>query len=325
MTQTAKDALIHDLEENVGEFLTYKHTKLVSEALGGVLVNYDVEQKFEGEASLDLLQEYLSAMSVEGKSPKTISSYYYVISKMIRTIGKPVEAITTADVREYLAGQKQEGVSDRALEGARSYASSFFKWLLRERLIKANPIESIGSIKYKKEVKIPFSNAEMERIKRSCKDTKELTIVNFLRCTGCRISEVVKLNKDDINLMDRTLIVCGKGNKERRVFIDDITAELLQEYASERKDNSPALFPSNRSERMTDRGFQKLLERIGARAKVEHVHPHRFRRTLATHLSDMGWTLQEIAELLGHEDINTTRMYVTVKTETIEGKYRRCM
>lgn len=325
MTQTAKDALIHDLEENVGEFLTFKHTRMVSDALGNVLTDYDVEQVSAAKVNTDLLKLFINAKTVEGKSPKTTARYEYVLEKAIFGIGKPIENITVNDIRTWFSAEKDRGISDRSLDGARSVCSSFFGWLFRESLIKQNPMNNFSKIKYRKEIRLPFSNVEMERIKRSCKNTRDLTIVHFLRSTGCRIGEVERLNRCDIDVERHCGTVIGKGDKPRKIYFDDITAECLKEYLGSRTDSDSALFVGRGTSRVTQQAIRKMLTKIGTDANVENVHPHRFRRTLATHLAELGMPVQQIAAILGHENINTTMKYITVNDTMVEGDYRRYM
>ena len=305
MTQAAKERLVQRLEDDVGEYLTGKHTKMVTKSLSEVLADFDVDDLKNGEVNKDLLESFLKAKQVEGKSEKTLTRYSYMIEKMLVSMGLPTETITTNDIRAYFGQEQARGLSCRSIDGLRNICSSYFGWLYRERLISQNPMANVTPIKYKKELQMAFSDAEVERLKRACKTAREIALVNFLRSTGCRISEVVALNWVDVDLTHMAVKVLGKGNKERTVFIDEITAESLKEYFAEREDSNPALFIGKRG-RMTSNGVRALLNQIGERANVEHVHPHRFRRTLATMLADRGMPIQEVAAILGHANINTT-------------------
>ena len=322
MSVAAKAELKHDIEEEIGEFLTVKQTRNVSKCVDNVLQKYDVEQIQAGEVNTDMIDAFLDAKRVEGRSPKTINRYSYMLERMLIGIGKPIETISTVDLRAYFAAEKERGISDRSIDGMRSIYSSFFRWADQENMIRKNPVVNIGPIKYRKEIRIPLSNAEMERLKRSCDNTRDLTIICFLACTGARISEVVALNRDDIDFDKLEVTVLGKGNKERTVFFDDVTAELLKKYFDERDDDDPALFAGKRG-RYTPGGIRALLNQIGDRAGVENVHPHRFRRTLATNLINHGMPIQNVAYILGHANVNTTMTYVFVDKMNVENEYRR--
>ena len=221
-----------------------------------------------------------------------------------------------------MSEEKDRGISDRSLAGLRCVYSSFFGWLCRESLIKTNPVNNIGTIKYRDEVRLPFSDVEFERLKRACRTKRDIAVIQFLNTTGARIGEVVALNRADIDMTGRKAKVLGKGNKERTVFFDDVTADVLKDYLESRTDSDPALFIGKRG-RFEAGGFRVLLNQIGERAHVENVHPHRFRRTLATKLAKQGMPVQNIAAILGHSNINTTMKYVFMDTTSVENEYRR--
>ncbi len=324
MTIASKQDFLHDVEESVGDYLTLKQTRQVTGSIDTILQNYDLERIRNGEVSRDILNVFLEAKRVEGKSPQTIEQYSLILDRSLISIGKPVPQITTADIRAFLASEKDRGLADISVEGARSVLSSFFKWLLNEGLIRSNPVANIARIKYKKEIKKPFTNAELEKIKRECDDLRDLTIVCFLNCTGARIGEVCALDKDDIDFTAKEVKVLGKGNKERTVFIDDATLDLLKEYFDSREDKDPALFMGKRG-RLTKRGVEKMLDRIEVKSGVENIHPHRFRRTLATRLIRQGMPIQDVAYILGHSNINTTLTYVCIDKANVENEYRRYM
>ena len=323
MSISAKQALSTNIEEQIGDFLTVTQTRKVKAVVDDALSGFEVEEITAPNVNTDMLDIFLKAKSVEGKSNGTINRYSYLLEKLIIGVGKPAELITTNDIRDYIAEEKERGLSDRSLEGMRCAYSSFFGWLYREGLIRKNPVNNIGTIKFEKTVKEPFTAAEMEKLKFACKKKRDLTIVNFLRCTGCRIGEMEKLNRNDVDLINKTCIVRGKGKKQRRAYIDDITAELLTDYLNSRTDDSPALFISRLGNRFSAHSVQSMLRDLGMRAGVKNVHPHRFRHTRATYLDSIGLTMNEIAAVLGHESIETTAIYITTNQETIEGKIRR--
>ena len=225
----------------------------------------------------------------------------------------------------YLMENKQRGLSDRSVEGLRSVLSSFFGWLWKEGLIRSNPCANVSTIKYKKQIRLPYSPVELELIKRACRTPRDIALVSVLRSTGARISEICDLNRGDIDLELREGTVLGKGNKERTVYLDEIAAAELKAYLETRTDDHPALFTGKGTERMTPHGVRFFLKTIEKRSGVPNVHPHRFRRTLATSLILHGMPIQEVAIILGHENINTTMTYVHIDKVNVKASYSKYM
>ena len=219
--------------------------------------------------------------------------------------------------------EKKKGLQDSSIEGVRCVLSSFFSWSWKEGLLKNNPCANIGAVKCQKKIRLPFSAVDIEKLKKACKSQRDKALVCFLLSTGARISEVCALNRDAISYDLLECTVLGKGNKERTVYIDEVTAMELRAYMSARKDNSPALFAGKGTERMTPHGVREMLTDLGAAAGVENVHPHRFRRTLATHLIDRGMAVQDVAYILGHEKLDMTMKYIFINANNVKSAYRR--
>lgn len=324
MTIQAKQQLLQDIEDDVGEYLTAVNTKRVLSSINTQLDNYNVEdirRNFSGGDD-DILKTYLEAKSVEGRSAKTINRYSYILEHMISAIGKPVRQITSMDVRAYLAAEKGRGLSGRSLEGMRQAMSAFFNWSQREGLITKNPMGNIGSIKFTKDIKTPFSPLEIEQLKAACKDDRDTAMVNFLLTTGCRVGEVCKLTKDDVDFQRLELKVLGKGDKERIVYLTEVAAAALKKYLKNRKHDGPYLFMTQRGP-LSEQDCRHFLKQLEARSGVPNVHPHRFRRTLATHLIDRGMPIQEVAYILGHSKIDTTMTYVYIDKMNVKNAYRK--
>ena len=231
-------------------------------------------------------------------------------------------------VRNWLAAEKNRGIKDSTLEGNRQVLSSYFGWLFREGLIERNPMCNIGAIKVPKVEKETYSEVEMSKLMAACRTLREKAIISFLASTGCRVSEMVELNRDQVDLKNQEVVVHGKGNKERIVYFDSVTANLLERYLNRRKDKEDALFigqqfTKNKPERLQAGGVRWLLNKIGKKAGVKHVHPHKFRRTLATEMARHGMPIQTVSRLLGHEKIETTMEYVMLKKEDLKSDYRR--
>lgn len=273
-----------------------------------------------------LLKRFLATKKLEGKSDSTLIRYHDTCYMMIHALQKPLSDIDTADLRYYLAMyQSQRNVSNRTLDGMRRCFSSFFGWLSAEGLIGRNPCAALSQIKYAKVVKKPYSPQEMERLKRACTSIRDLALLEFLYASGCRVSEIVRLNRSDINFLGRDAIVLGKGNKERTIYLTPVALMHLSDYLNTRTDNNPCLFASLKAphNRLSKAGIETALKIIGKRAGVENVHPHRYRRTLATNLLDRGANIQDVAAILGHADLKTTQVYCYISQQNVRASYEK--
>lgn len=327
MSIEAKQLLLHDFGGKVGSILTVDQAEQVMELLSEQLSCYEVE-KSESDGpdieSHELLDAYLSAKRIEGRSEKTLERYKYIINKMMERIDVPLRKISVFHIRRYLASEKERGISDRTLEGTREVLSAYFGWLQKEGLIPNNPIVNLGAIKYKKIERLPYSDVDLEKLKEHCLNDRDRAMINFLLSTGCRISEVCALNRDDVDLHDMECIVTGKGGKERTVYLSEVAALHLQRYLDSRTDDCEALFVSRKLKtRLTPHGARYALHRIADVADVKMCHPHRFRRTLATNLIDHGMPIQEVSSLLGHEKIDTTMTYVYIDKKNVKNSFNK--
>ena len=322
MSIGAKVNFSNAIAESMSAILTVKQAEALREAIMKTMETYDVETVRTSEAmpsSMDALNAFLQAKRTEGCSAKTIAHYRYVISRFMKHMGVQESAVTVHHLRAYLASEEERGVSDKTRQNVRNVMCSYFGWLTDEELIRKNPTVNLHAIKAQKKVRTPFSATEIERILECCTSRRDTALVEFLLATGCRISEVVALNRDQIDLRSREVVVHGKGNKDRTVYMDDVTCMHMARYLADRTDDNDAAFISMRRERLTDDGARVILNRIADESGVEHVHPHRFRRTLATSLINRGMPIQEVATILGHANINITMTYVymdDVKTKT---------
>ena len=323
MSMEPKMNFLASLEKSLAEAVTAAELPGVMRRIRDALDGYEMTQREEYRGEDDLLKIYTSAMVVQGRSQKTIDRYVYIIKRLTTETGVPAGRITIHHIWAWLAKEQDRGIRDTTLEGYRQVFSAYFGWLQRESLIDRNPTANLGAIKCAKVRKEAFVEVDMEKLKRECRDPRDLAIVLFLRSTGCRISEAVGLNREDVDLQGLSCVVRGKGNKERRVYLDSIAGLALKEYLGGRKDDLPALFIGKRKERFTPSGVRRMLKRVAERAGVENVHPHRFRRTLATSLSRHGMPIQEVAAILGHEKIDTTMRYVEMDDDNIRSAYRR--
>lgn len=325
MSMDAKLALMKDLEEALQDDLTVSAMRRLTDAMSSVLNGYSVEQMRQEQAgdTDDMLEAFLKAKMVEGLAEKTLKQYRRTLKKLIRSAGMPLGKIGVENIRTYLAAEKDRGISDRSLHGDRDVFSSCFGWLHREGLIIRNPCGNVNSIKYAEKVRVPFSESDIEKMKEACTCIRDKAIIAFLLSSGARISEVCALNRDDIDFREMECIVMGKGSKERTVYIDDVAGMLLCRYFAARKDNEEALFVGKANERLTDEGIRRMLKRIEVVSGVENIHPHRFRRTLATTMINRGMPIEMVARILGHSKIDTTMTYIYVEQNNVKNNYRK--
>lgn len=326
MSITAKQHLLKQVRNELGDVLTATNLEVALDALNDILSMYEVDGlsdgAVDGEAN-DFLQAFMDAKKIEGRSEKTLEHYRYIINKLMQEINTPIRQITVFHLRRYLMEQRNRGIADKTIEGIRSVMCSYFGWLQKEGLLQDNPCSNLAPIKCAKKVRVPYTEVDIEQLKEACDCNRDKAIVSFLLSTGCRISEVCALNRNDIDFQTLECTVVGKGNKERPVFVDDVTAMLLRRYFAERKDDSIALFAGKGTERMTPGGVRAMLKRVSQKASVTNVHPHRFRRTLATNLINHGMQIQEVASILGHEKLDTTMKYVYIDKTNVKNAYRK--
>ena len=325
MAMEAKMDFIREIEKTLADKVTVADMAKIVTAIIETLDGFDMRcvGKWNDEKNDDFLKCYLSALSVENRSQKTIDRYKYIIGRMMDFINVPTRHITVYHLRSYLASEKERGIADQTLEGYRAIYTAYFNWLQRENLIERNQTANLGTIKCAKKEKETYSDIDMEKLNRSCSSIRDRAILNFLASTGCRISEMTGLNRDSVNLEALECVVHGKGNKERTVYLSEVAGMLISQYLSERKDLNPALFIGKRIERLNPGGVRAMLNKLADKAGVDHVHPHKFRRTLATNLSRHGMSVQEIAKIMGHEKLDTTMGYVDMNKDDIKSSYRR--
>lgn len=279
-------------------------------------------------SNLGLIKKYIATKRLEGKSERTLDRYRPEIERMVNGINKKIPDITCFDLRFYLAMYKEtRKISNRTLENMRKTISSFFTWLYDEGFIPTNPSKQLSKIKYEKIAKKPFSPIEREKIKNACTSARDLALTEFLYATGLRVSEVVSLNIDNIDFISREATVIGKGSKERKFYLSEVCSLYLKQYLQSRNDSNPALFVSRKApfNRLAKEGIEHAVKRVGKLAGVENVHPHRFRRTLASDLVRKNVPIQDVAEILGHSDLRTTQVYVSLDQATVKYNYNKAI
>jgi len=296
--------------------------KVLEKRLKGVLT----EEKSIEDTKEDLLKTFISAKRVEGCSEKSLRYYYSTIKNMQESIRKAEAFITTEDLRNYLNEYQQvNSVSKVTMDNVRRILSTFFSWLEDEDYIIKSPVRRIHKVKTGKTVKETYTDESLELMRDHCDNLRDLAIIDLLSSTGIRVGELVKLNKDNVDFENRECIVLGKGNKQRKVYFDARTKIHLQKYLSEREDNNEALFVSLSKpyERLLISGVEIRLRKIGKELNLNKVHPHKFRRTLATMAIDKGMPIEQVQQLLGHQSIDTTLQYAMVNQTNVKNSCKK--
>lgn len=324
MVQNIMQYLINKLpEEYMSDFRLYLYYQFSE---------YDITKKctevavIEEKTYEDYLNLYLGNLLITGRSEKTEKQYRMHLQMLLEKLDKPIQDITSDDLLTYLALYKvNRKVSNRYLNSLRVCFNSFFGWLYRKNYIVDNPAKAIEYIKFEKKIKKPYTDEEREILRCYCKSERELAIIDVLYSSGMRIGELVRLNRQDIHFDSKDCVVFGKGKKERKVYISAAAAYHLKNYLESRTDDNPALFVSKGKpfNRLSEHGVRQLLQRLGKRAGIEHVHPHRYRTTAATNAINRGMPVQEVQMLLGHEDIGTTMMYCAVSSDNVQSSHRK--
>lgn len=322
-----KKELIAGIEQQMQKVLDNSQMEQMHHILMCCFQDYEITAKenVEGDKT-DYTELFLAAKKIEGRSEKTLAYYKSTIDKMLTSIGKPVKHITTDDLRSYLADyQKEHGASKVTVDIIRRILSSFFGWLEDEDYIVKSPVRRIHKVKTGKAVKETYSDETLELMRDSCTELRDLAMIDMLASTGMRVGELVLLNQDDINFDERECIVFGKGDKERIVYFDARTKMHLKTYLDSRDDDNPALFVSLTSphNRMKIGGIEVRLRKIGNELGIPKVHPHKFRRTLATMAIDKGMPIEQLQQLLGHQRIDTTLQYAMVKQSNVKLAHRK--
>ena len=278
------------------------------------------------EPSSDLLRLFLTAKEVEGCSPRTISYYEGTIRHMAVTIGKPYTQVDSDDLRQYLADYEATRQAGKVtIDNIRRILSSFFSWLEDEDYIVKSPVRRIHKVKTATVAKDVLSDEDLETLRDSCTNARDLAIVDMLATTGMRVGELVGLDISDVDLQERECVVTGKGNKQRPVYLDARAKLHLKAYLDSRNDDSPALFVSlgATASRLSIGGIETRIRELGKVCGVGRVYPHKFRRTLATHAIDKGMPIEQVQKLLGHARIDTTMHYAMVNQNNVKTSHRK--
>ena len=323
-----KQDLIKDVIQGMLPYLNNAQNEKLQEILRNTLVKYDVtENKQQKKTSeQNFIELFLSAKRIEGCSEKSLKYYKATIDAMFNELQKGVKHIITDDIRRYLTQYQEKKKSSKVtIDNIRRILSSFFSWLEDEDYILKSPVRRIHKVKTGINIKETYSDETLELMRDSCTELRDLAIIDLLASTGMRVGEMVLLNRNDIDFNERECIVFGKGSKERVVYFDARSKIHLQNYLKSRIDDNPALFVSLKSphERLRIGGVEVRLREYGKKLGLQKVHPHKFRRTLATMAIDKGMPIEQLQQLLGHRKIDTTLQYAMVKQSNVKMAHRK--
>ena len=326
-----KETIIQAVLDGMRAVLIDNELELLTDVTRKALSECEITPKFAEEEqrnkeNAELLGAFISSKKVEGCSDKTIHYYKSSIEKLIATVKKNVCDIATNDIRCYLADQQeQRGLSKVTIDNLRRIYSSFFSWLEDEDYITKSPVRRIHKVRTDALVKEVLTDENIEVLRDSCQEIRDVAMVDLLLSTGMRVGELVKINREDIDFHERQCIVFGKGNKEREVYFNARTKIHLKKYLEQRTDTNPALFVSLHEPhtRLTISGVEVRLRQLGKKVNLNKVHPHKFRRTLATMAIDKGMPIEQVQKMLGHVKIDTTLHYAMVNQANVKIAHRK--
>lgn len=300
--------------------------KVLEHTLWNCTITENVQSSDGTDENATQVEMFLAAKRVEGCSEKSIAYYKATIEAALGTIDKDIRHIETEDLRKYLTEYQQKKQSSKVtIDNIRRILSSFFSWLEDEDYILKSPARRIHRVKTSTTIKETYSDEALETMRDGCQNLRDLAIIDLLASTGMRVGEMVRLNRSDIDFNERECVVFGKGDKERLAYFDARTKIHLQNYLASRIDSEPALFVTLKApyKRLQIGGVETRLREMGKRLNITKVHPHKFRRTLATMAIDKGMPIEQLQQLLGHQRIDTTLKYAMVKQSNVKAAHRK--
>ncbi len=326
-----QDSIIRTIVMQMQHELDYRQIARLKEVLSNELQSFDIQERScllpeNKQGNTDLLESFISAKLIEGCSDRTLKYYRSTIEHFLESVDLKINHIETSDIRQYLVDyQGKNGSSKVTIDNMRRIFSSFFAWLEDEDYIAKSPVRRIHKVKTDVLVKDVLTDEQLELLRDNCTEKRDLAIIDLLASTGIRVGELVGLNRNDIDFQERQCIVFGKGNKERIVYFNARTKLHLQDYLDSRDDLEDALFVSLHSPytRMTTGGIETRIKDLGKRLNLPKVHPHKFRRTLATMAIDKGMPIEQVQKLLGHVRIDTTLRYAIVNQNNVKLAHRK--
>lgn len=322
-----KTTLINEICRQMKQHLSPEQNRILENTLHQIFTNYnlpddDSQKELESQQNnRRLINLFIAAKKIEGCSENTLTYYANTLMLMAKSIQKNICDISTNDLRLYLSNYQNTRHSSKiTLDNIRRIMSSFFAWLEDEDYILKSPVRRIHKVKTTQLVKETLSDEHLEQLRDQCSHPRDLAMIDLLISTGVRVGELVKLNRNDINFEERECIVLGKGDKERQVYFDAKTKVHLQQYLKTRTDTNPALFVSLKSpwQRLSIAGVEHFLTNLGTKSHIQHVYPHKFRRTMATMAIEKGMPIEQVQKLLGHAKIDTTLHYAIVNQVNVK-------
>ena len=323
--------IINEIKEKMTDTLLPEQLKKLEEVLNNVIGNKRTNE-YSSRNNKKIVNQYISAKRIEGCSKRTEEYYFATLNFFEKTIKCDICNVNTNQIRDYLFNyQKINNCSNVTLDTVRRILSSFYKWLEEEDFILKSPMKRIHRIKTPTVIRPALSEEQIEIIRKTASNNnRNLTIIDFLLSSGIRVSELVHLNRSSINLNSRTCVVLGKGAKQREIYFDVRTKIELENYLKSRKDKNRALFVSSHKKskhgactRLTINSIEKIIRDIGKKTDIENVHPHRFRRTMATRAIDKGMPIEQVQVLLGHTKIDTTLHYANVQQTNVKYSHQK--
>ena len=323
-----KEKVIKEIEQKMASILNNEQKGKLKEVLLYTFYNIEVISIKDElvEDTTDYAKMFIAAKRIEGCSERTLNYYETTIKTMIDKLSKKVNSIETEDLRNYLSEyQAKNNCSKVTIDNVRRILSSFFAWLEDEDYIMKSPVRRIHKVKATQTVKETYTDEELEEMRDACIEIRDLAMVDFLASTGVRVGELVNLDRVDIDMQERSCVVLGKGGKEREVYFDARTKIHLQNYLNSRIDNNPALFVSllRPYDRLKISGVEIRLRELGKKINIKKIHPHKFRRTMATKAIDKGMPIEQVQVLLGHRKIDTTLQYAMVNQNNVRNSHKR--
>ena len=323
-----KEKVMKEIEQKMASILNNEQKEKLREVLLYTFFNIEVTDIKDEliEDTTDYLQLFISAKRIEGCSERTLNYYETTINNMIENLNRKVNCIETEDLRNYLSEyQARNNCSKVTIDNVRRILSSYFAWLEDEDYIVKSPVRRIHKVKANQTVKETYTDEELEEMRDACTEIRDLAMIDFLSSTGVRVGELVKLDIVDVNMQERSCVVVGKGGKEREVYFDARTKIHLQNYLNRRTDNNSALFVSllKPYNRLKISGVEIRLRELGRKTNIRKVHPHKFRRTMATKAIDKGMPIEQVQVLLGHRKIDTTLQYAMVNQNNVRNSHKK--
>ena len=318
MKNQVLQSIITKMQSHLNPFQLSQLNNILTETFETICIT---EKQSEVTDNSALAQKFISAKRIEGCSEKTLKYYYSTIEIMNSYISKDPQHISTEDLRNFLTTyQSNRNTGKVTMDNMRRILSSYFSWLEEEDYILKSPMRRIHKIKTCLIIKETYTDETLEIMRDNCKTLRDIALIDILASTGMRVGELVRLNRSDINFLERECIVLGKGDKERIVYFDARTKIHLEEYIKSRTDDNDALFVSLKApyNRLNISGVESRLKLLGLQLNIHKVHPHKFRRTLATTAIDKGMPIEQLQKLLGHQKIDTTLQYAMVKQNNIK-------